>query len=95
MKAPLAQAQLQRLVIDYRSGELVLRCLYKTDNGPNPGTKARGKEVSRLARSGLQDALRALEGAVECAGTSGFTTREDILVATISPDADKLVKGAR
>ncbi len=84
---------LQRLVLDYRAGELVLRVLYRSQDGPNPGTKARGKEVSRLARSGLQDALRALEGGAECVGTSGFTTREDVLLATTSPDADKLVKG--
>jgi hypothetical protein len=32
---------LQRLVLDYRSGELVVRCLYKTRDGPNPGTKPR------------------------------------------------------
>jgi len=85
---------LQRLVLDYRAGELVLRVLYRRQDGPNPGTKARGKEVSRLARSGLQDALEALEGDVEVVGTSGFTTREDVLLATTSPDADKLVKGA-
>ncbi len=94
MKAPLAQAQLQRLVIDYRSGELVLRCLYKTDNGPNPGTVRRRREVEDLAREGLRQALDALEGDVTMAGTSGFTTREDVLLATTSPDADKLVKGA-
>jgi len=33
-----------------------------------------------LARRGLQDALRALQdGSGEVVGTSGFTTREDIL----------------
>jgi len=85
---------LQRLVLDYRAGELVLRVLYRRQDGPNPGTKARGKEVSRLARSGLQDALEALEGDVEVVGTSGFTTREDVLLATTPPAADKLAKGA-
>ena len=94
MKAPLAQAQLQRLVIDYRSGELVLRCLYKTDNGPNPGTKARRREVEDLAREGLRQALRALEGDVTMAGTSGFSTREDILLAAASPAVDTQAKGA-
>ena len=85
---------LQRLVLDYRDSEIVVRVLYRSQDGPNPGTKARGKEVSRLARSGLQDALEALEGDVEVVGTSGFTTREDVLLATTSQDADKLVKGA-
>ncbi len=85
---------LQRLVLDYRNGELVVRCLYRTQSLSNPGTKARAREVSRLARSGLQDALRALEGGAECVGTSGFTTREDILLATTSPAADNQAKGA-
>jgi hypothetical protein len=86
---------LQRLVLDYRAGELVVRALYRSQDGPNPGTKARGKEVSRLARSGLQDALKALEGGAECVGTSGFTTREDVLlVDTTPPDTAKLAKGA-
>ncbi len=71
---------LQRLVLDYRTGELVVRCLYRTDEGPNPNTKARRREVSELARTGLAQALEALgEGDVDVVGTSGFTTREDIL----------------
>jgi len=85
---------LQRLVIDYRSGEMVLRCLYRSQNGPNPGTKARARVVAELVRAGLHDALEALEGGTECVGTSGFTTREDVLLATTSPSEAKLVKGA-
>ncbi len=86
---------LQRLILDYRNGELVVRCLYRTQSLSNPGTKARAREVSRLARGGLQDALEALEGDVEVVGTSGFTTREDVLlVDTTSPAVDKLAKGA-
>jgi hypothetical protein len=87
---------LQRLVLDYRSeaGELVVRCLYRSSlDGPNPGTKARTGEVTELARAGLRDALEALEDA-ECVGTSGFTQREDVLLATTSPNEAKLVKGA-
>jgi hypothetical protein len=72
---------LQRLVVDFRGDELVVRCLYRTQDGPNPDTKARGKEVAEMARSGLQDALAALEGDVAMVGTSGFTQREDIMVA--------------
>jgi len=85
---------LQRLVLDFRGGELVVCCLYKTQDGPNPGTKARAGVVAELARAGLQDVLEALEGGAECVGTSGFTTREDVLLATISPNEAKLVKGA-
>ena len=71
---------LQRLVLDYRSGELVVRALYLSKGDSNPGTVHRRREVEDLVRTGLQDALRALEGArVDVVGVSGFTTREDIL----------------
>ena len=75
--------QLQRLVLDFRTGELVVRALYRSEaqDGPNPGTKARAREVATLAREGLTEALAALEGDVTMAGTSGFTTREDVMVA--------------
>ena len=53
---------LQRLVLDYRIGELVLRVLYRRQDGPNPGTKARRREVEDLAREGLRQALDALGG---------------------------------
>ncbi len=85
---------LQHLIITFKPEELVMHALYRSQGGPNPGTKARTREVTELARSGLTQALEALEGGAECVGTSGSTTREDILVATTSPDADKLVKGA-
>jgi hypothetical protein len=82
-------SELKRLVIDYRSGELVVRCLYRSQDGPNPGTKARAREVAALVRTGLQQALEAFDGeaGAECVGTSGFTTREDLLsVALPRPD---------
>jgi hypothetical protein len=85
---------LQRLVITFKPEELVLHALYRSQDGPNPGTKARRREVTELASSGLTQALEALESGAECVGTSGFTTREDVLLATTSPYADKLVKGA-
>jgi hypothetical protein len=85
---------LQRLVIETKSGELVISALYRIQDGPNPGTKARQLEVTEPARPGLQDALEALEGGVEIVGTSGFTRREDVLLATTSSDTQKLVKGA-
>jgi hypothetical protein len=90
--------QLQRLVIETKPEELVIRGLYRSQDGPNPGTKARTRVVAELARSGLQDALEALDaGEVAICGTSGFIQREDIFVATASPAAlqtARLVKGA-
>ena len=87
--------ELKRLVLDYRNSELVVRCLYRSKGDSNPGTKARRREVERLTREGLNAALEALEDGAECVGTSGFTTREDVLLATTSPSEAKLVKGAR
>jgi len=87
--------QLQRLVLDFRTDELVVRCLYRTQDGTGPNTKARRQEVLELTRAGLEQALEALESGAECVGTSGFTTREDGLLAASSPDANKLVKGER
>jgi hypothetical protein len=80
---------IQRLVLDFRGegGELVVRCLYRTQDGPNPGTKARTKVVADLARRGLTQALEALDGGAQCVGTSGYAIREDVLLATTSPDA--------
>jgi hypothetical protein len=75
--------QLQRLVLDFRGDEeTVIRCLYRSSlDGPNPNTKARAREVSELTRAGLQNTLRALsEGEATMCGTSGYTTREDLLV---------------
>ena len=34
-------AQLQRLVLDFRTDELVVHCLYRTEAGTGPNTKAR------------------------------------------------------
>jgi hypothetical protein len=85
---------LQRLVLDYRSGELVVRCLYRTEGEAGPNTKARRREVEKLTHEGLTQALEALEDGAKCVGTSGFTTREDVLLTTTSPSEAKLVKGA-
>ena len=75
-------SQLRRLVVDFSNdGEIVVRCLYRSSlDGPNPTTKARGRVVTDLIKSGLRDALEALGGreATMC-GTSGFTQREDLL----------------
>ena len=73
---------LHRLVLDYRTGELVVCCLYRTEGTAGPNTKARRREVSGLVRTGLEQALEALEGRVDVVGTSGFTTREDVVLCT-------------
>jgi hypothetical protein len=78
--------QLQRLVVDFRTGELVVRCLYRAEGEAGPNTKARRREVQDLTREGLSAALEALEGRVEVVGTSGFTTREDIFLCTAKSD---------
>jgi hypothetical protein len=81
--------QLQRLVITFTREGLEIRTLYRRRNqdGPGPNSKARRREVEELSREGLRQALASLEGGAECVGTSGFTTREDILsVALPRPD---------
>ena len=86
---------LQRLVLTFKPDGLEVRTLYRSKSGPNPGTKARRREVAQLARTGLLEALEALEGDVEDLGTSGYEVREDILgLPTASPGTAKLVKGA-
>jgi hypothetical protein len=87
---------LQRIVIDLRSeaGEMVLRVLYRSKGDSNPGTVRRRREVSNLVRTGLQDALRALDseaGRVDVVGTSGYTTREDVLCTTSRESAPESV----
>jgi hypothetical protein len=87
--------QLQRLVVEFRTGELLMHALYhRGADGPNPGTRARATEVQELTRTGLQDALKALEDGAECVGTSGFTTREDVLVTMTSSPTVRQAKGA-
>ena len=74
-------AQLRRLVLDFRGEVLLVRCLYDQADPdvPGAGTKRRTREVSALARSGLEQALEALDRRVDVVGVSGFTQREDIL----------------
>ena len=82
--------ELKRLILDYRSGELVVRCLYRSSlDGPNPGTVRRRREVEELARAGLRDALEALECGADVVGVSGYTVREDILSLS-RPDGEAL-----
>ena len=87
---------LQRLVLDFRTGELVVRCLYCSKEDSNPGTKTRRREVTELPREGLRRALASLESEAdaELVGCSGFTMREDVLLLAASPETAKRVKGA-
>ena len=46
----------------------MVRVLYRSSlDAPNPGTKARAREVSKLTREGLRQALAVLEGDPELA----------------------------
>jgi hypothetical protein len=83
---------LQRLVLDFRSGELVVRCLYRSKGDSNPGTKGR-REVAALTRTGLPQALEVLEAGVDVdmVGTSGFTSREAILSRDTRPQEAHLL----
>jgi hypothetical protein len=47
---------LQRLVLDYRSGELVMRILYRSEADTNPGIVRRRRQVEDLTREGLRHA---------------------------------------
>lgn len=52
---------------------------------PNPGTKARSRLVSGLAREALTEGIKALDaGHVEVVGESGFVHREDVLSCEIA-----------
>jgi hypothetical protein len=39
--------QLQRLVLDFRTGELVVRCLYRTEGEAGPNTEGRRREAEK------------------------------------------------
>jgi hypothetical protein len=87
---------LQRLIITFKPEETIMHALYRTQDGPGPNTKGRRRQVAELAKNGLRQALASLESEAdtELVGCSGFVQREDILLATTSPDAGKLAKGA-
>ena len=53
-----------------------------------------GEDAVKSGMTELEQALEALGAGAERVGTSGFTTREDVLLAAISSSAQKLVKGA-
>src|SRR5215203_4234853 len=84
---------LQRLVLDFRNSELVVRCLYRSKGDSNPGTKGRRREVAALTRTGLPQALEVLEAGVDVdmVGTSGFTSHEAILSRDTRPQEAHLL----
>ena len=86
---------LQRVVIEFKGSELVLRCLYRRslEDAPGPSTKRREREVAELTREGLSTALEALEGRVDVVGTSGYSVREDLLSVAL-PRPDELREAA-
>src|SRR5215213_5488300 len=88
---------LQRLVLDFRSGELVVRCLYRSKGDSNPATKGRRREVAALTRTGLPQALEVLEAGVDVdmVGTSGFTSHEAILSRDTRPQEAHLLSDRR
>jgi len=87
-------SELKRLILTFKPEELIVHALYRSQDGPNPATKARRRAVEDLIREGLREALASLEGDAELVGCSGFTQREDVLLATISPDEATLVRKA-
>jgi hypothetical protein len=83
---------LQRLVLTFKPEGVEIRTLYRSKDGHGPNTKARRRQVQDLTLEGLRRALASLEGRVDMTATSGFSQREDILLATTSPSEAKLVK---
>lgn len=75
---------LRSLSVTFEGDATTVRVSYTTGVGkaPNPGTKARQRQVQELARRGLAEALEALTseaGEVAVVGEAGFTHRQDTL----------------
>jgi len=78
------------LIITFKPEGVEIRTLYRSKNGPNPGRKSRAREVRELARTGLREAMEALEDYVDVIGTSGYQVREDtISVGVPEPEPPK------
>jgi hypothetical protein len=84
----------RRMVLTFSPDGVETRVLYRSKDGPRPGTVRRRREVEQLARTGLEQALAALDaGEVEDLGTSGYKIREDVLgLPTVSLDSEKPMK---
>ncbi len=85
---------LRRLILEFKPEGHEVRVLYRTRTGANPQTKARRREAAELARTGLEQALRALDrGETEDLGTSGYSVREDVLGLPVAlADSEKPMK---
>lgn len=75
---------LQHLILTFGPEGVEIRTLYRSEAGPNPGTKARTREVTDLVRTGLREAMETLEGHVDVIGTSGYQEREDTISADVA-----------
>jgi hypothetical protein len=53
-----------------------------------------GEVGVKCGMSVLEQVRDGFRGGAECVGTLGLTTREEVILATISPSAAKLVKEA-
>lgn len=86
--------QLRRLVVEFKPDGIQLRTLYRSTDSYGPSTKARRRQVEQLVRTGLERTLKALDADdVADLGTSGFTTREDVLgLPLASLDSEKQMK---
>ena len=72
---------LQRLVPTFTTEDFEVRTVYRQKDASNPGAKTRNRKVAELARTGLREALKGLEGHVDVVGTRGYEVREDAIVA--------------
>ena len=52
--------RLQRLILTFGPEGVEIRTLYRSEAGPNPGTKARTREVAGLVRTGSERRWRLL-----------------------------------
>jgi hypothetical protein len=85
---------LQRIVLTFKPGELVVHTLYRTQDGPSPNTKARTKEERSSPGPAYRTPWRPWKAAQSGRVLRDSPQGEDVLLATISSDAAKRVKGA-
>jgi hypothetical protein len=76
----MTRPELRSLSVVFSAGGLRFQVRYVRRGGPNPGTKARAREVRELVHVGLSDALQKLDGgAVAVTQEAGFETRMDTI----------------
>jgi hypothetical protein len=73
-------SELRRIVVTFGPEGMTVRTLYRQQDGPNPGTRRRAREVEGLVRAGLKRLFDALEGGeIVVVGEAGYAHREDVL----------------